>query len=100
MAPGVSMSVLQLPDGNWINDGFVLPAPNSAGDVVAFQADVSQEPVIQLAKLALGIGAGKIGLDGAHQARTGLEGMVAKGFAGQGDRGHFLTPVFAAGSRL
>ena len=100
MASGVSMSVLQLPDGNWINDGFLLPAPDSAGDVVALQADVGQEPVIELAELALGVGAGEVALDGAHQARTGLEGMVAKGFAGQGDRGHFLTPVIAAGLHL
>lgn len=91
------MSALQLPDGNWISDGFLLPAPDGAGDVVALQADVGQEPVVKLAELALCLRTGQVGLEGAHQARAGLQGVVAKGFAGHGDRGHFLTPVFAAG---
>ena len=67
---------------------------------MALQADVCEQPVVELTELALSVRAGKIGLEGAHQARASLEGVVAKGFAGHGDRGHFLTPVFAAGLHL
>ena len=59
---------------------------------MAFQANVGKQTIIQLAQLALSMGARQVGFDLAHQARRGGHTIVEIGFAAHLDRRHFSSP--------
>ena len=88
MAPGVHITIPRPPCGSVIYE-FGSATPDRLSDIGALQADVGQKAVIQLAQLLFSMGAGKIGLDLAHKARSSVEAVVADGFAAHVDRRHF-----------
>jgi hypothetical protein len=71
-----------------------LAAPNSFGDVGALQANISQQMIIQLAKLPFSAVAGQVSFQRTHQARRCRKAVVANGLAAHADRRHFNSSFF------
>jgi hypothetical protein len=69
----------------------VLAAPNSPRDVVALQANIGQQTVIQLAQLLFSMVTGQVSLERTHQAWCGGQTVVANGLAAHADRRHFSS---------